>query len=135
MAADKPFFDTNVLFYLLSSDDGKADEAEKLLEGGGTVSVQVLNEFAAVALRKTKAGWPVVHDALATIRAACEVVPLTVEVHAEGIKIAERHGFSIYDSLIIAAALTTGCKVLYSEDMQDQQVIGTVTISNPFKTS
>ena len=135
MSADKPFFDTNVLLYLLSADSEKADKADKILENGGTVSVQVLNEFASVALRKTKVGWPVVHDTLAAIRATCDVVPLTVELHDEGIRIAERYGFSIYDSMIIAAALSAGCNSLYSEDMQDKQVIGEVTISNPFKAN
>ena len=38
-----------------------------------------------------------------------------------------------YDSQIIAAALTAGCTVLYSEDMQHGQLIdGTLTIVNPF---
>jgi predicted nucleic acid-binding protein len=50
----RPFFDTNVLFYLLSSDVAKADKAEELLAQGGIVSVQVLNEFASIGLRKAK---------------------------------------------------------------------------------
>lgn len=135
MSADKPFFDTNVLLYLLSDDEQKADKADRLLESGGTVSVQVLNEFTSVALRKSKVGWPVVHSALAAIRATCSVVPVTVELHEEGLKIAERYGFTIYDSLIVVAAISSGCNILYSEDMQDKQVIGTVTISNPFKAN
>jgi predicted nucleic acid-binding protein len=135
MSADKPFFDTNVLLYLLSDDNGKADKVEELLEGRGTVSVQVLNEFASVALRKAKVGWPVVHDTLAAIRAACDVVPLTPELHDEGLRIAERYGFSIYDSLIVAAAATSSCDFLYSEDLQDMQVIDRVTIHNPFRPS
>ena len=48
----KPFLDTNVVLYLLSADAAKADRAEELLAGGGIISVQVLNEFAAVASRK-----------------------------------------------------------------------------------
>jgi predicted nucleic acid-binding protein len=135
MSADKPFFDTNVLLYLLSNNTEKADKSDRLLENRGTVSVQVLNEFASVALRKIKLGWPVVHDALAAIRAACEVVPLSVELHDDGLRIAERYGFSIYDSMIIAAAATSDCDILYSEDLQDKQVIGQVTIHNPFKAN
>jgi predicted nucleic acid-binding protein len=76
-----------------------------------------------------------VHDTLAAIRAACEVVPLSVELHDDGLRIAERYGFSIYDSMIIAAAATSDCDILYSEDLQDKQVIGQVTIHNPFKAN
>jgi predicted nucleic acid-binding protein len=46
------FFDIDVLLYLLSGDESKADRAEQELSGGGVISVQVLNEFASVATRK-----------------------------------------------------------------------------------
>lgn len=52
MNAAKVFFDTNVLLYLLSDDAAKANRAEELIASGGVISVQVLNEFAAVAVRK-----------------------------------------------------------------------------------
>ncbi len=128
----RPFFDTNVLLYLLSSDTTKADKAEELLAGSGIISVQVLNEFATVALKKVKMSWPEIRQVLATIRAACQVVPLTLELHEEGLGIAERYGFSLYDSLIIAAAVSSGCDTLYSEDLQSGQNVGPVTIINPF---
>ena len=132
MSADKPFLDTNILLYLLSDQTAKADKAEQLLEAGGTVSVQVLNEFATVARRKAKLGWSEVQEALAAIRAACRVVPLTVELHEEGLKVAERYEFSLYDSMIVAAATTTGCDTIYSEDLQDGQIIGHTRVLNPF---
>jgi predicted nucleic acid-binding protein len=43
-----------------------------------------------------------------------------------------RYGYSIYDALILAAALEADCDVLYTEDMQNGQVIGPLTIRNPF---
>ena len=46
------FFDTNVLLYVLSADTEKADIAERLLAQGGATSVQALNEFTNVSLRK-----------------------------------------------------------------------------------
>jgi predicted nucleic acid-binding protein len=131
MSAAKPFFDTNVLLYLLA-DGKKADKAEALLSGGGIVSVQVLNEFAAVASRKLKLEWTDIRQILTTIRAICTVVPLTIEIHETGMAVAERFGLSFYDSLILAAAAKAGSSVLYSEDMQHGQTIGTVTIRNPF---
>lgn len=131
MSAVRPFFDTNILLYLLSAD-AKADKAEALLALGGVVSVQVLNEFVSVAFRKLKMTWPEIHNILATIRAICEVVPVTVEIHETGLTIAERYGLSIYDSLILAAAKQAGCRVVYSEDMQDGQAVQGVIIRNPF---
>jgi len=131
MSAGKPFFDTNVLLYLISAE-AKAEKAETLLEAGGVVSVQVLNEFASVASRKFKMAWPDVREALATIRAGCEVIPLTVEIHESGLAITEKYGFSFYDSLILAAAVQAKCRTVYSEDMQDGQVLQGVTIQNPF---
>ena len=131
MSAGNAFFDTNVLLYLLASD-AKADKAEALLATGGTISVQVLNEFASTASRKLKMKWPEIREILATIRAVCDVVPVTVEVHEKGLAIAERYGVSFYDSLILAAAQEAGCRTVYSEDMQNGQKFRDVTVRNPF---
>lgn len=136
MSAVKAFFDTNVVIYLLSSDTARADRAEELLGEGGTVSVQVLNELASVARRKLRLAWAEVNDILAQVRAVCKVEPLTLEIHTRGISLAERYNFSVYDASILAAALQAGCVVLYTEDMQDGQVIDNLlTIRNPFATS
>ena len=118
---------------LLSADTAKADRAEDLLAHGGTISVQVLNEFVAVASRKLRLSMVEVRDVLAQILAVCAVVPLTIETHERALNIAERYGLSIYDALIVSAALMAGCKTLYSEDLQNGQVIERqLTIRNPF---
>lgn len=133
MSAAEAFFDTNVLLYLLSADAAKADRAEELLAGGGTISVQVLNEFAAVASRKLRMLWPDINEVLTQVRAVCEVQALTVQTHEQALKLAERYGLSLYDALIVSAALLAGCKTLWSEDMQDGQVINRkLTIRNLF---
>lgn len=54
MSGSEGFFDTHVVLYLLSADAAKADRAEELIARGGTVSVPVLNEFAAAASRKLR---------------------------------------------------------------------------------
>lgn len=127
------FFDTNVLLYLLSGNEAKADQAEALVARGGVVSVQVLNEFASVGVRKLGMTYPEVRDALGPIRAICEVVPVTVETHELGLEMAERYGFPVYDALIAAAALRAGCTTLYSEDFQDGQRVGRrLVVRNPF---
>lgn len=136
MNGGEDFFDTNVVLYLLSADTAKADRAEDLVALGGTISVQVLNEFVAVASRKLHMPLIEVREVLAEIRAVCAVVPMTVETHDRALQIADRYGLSIYDALIAAAALLAGCRTLHSEDMQDGQVIeGQLTIRNPFAAS
>ena len=115
---DKLFADTNVLLYLLSQDAQKADQAEVVLNKGVMISVQVLNEVTQVLRRKIKLSWPEIHTFLALIQSLCTVQPLTVETHAQGLTLAERYHFSVYDSMIVAAALLAQCRILYSEDMQ-----------------
>jgi len=129
----KPFFDTNIILYAFRRDDTRGQVAETLLAAGGALSVQVLNEFVAVARRKLEKSWEEIRSALDILRTFCpEPLPLTVETHERAVHIAERYGYSIFDSLIIAAALQTGATTLYSEDMQDGQTINGLTICNPF---
>lgn len=128
------FFDTNVLLYLLSADAAKADRVEETLAAGATISVQVLNEFASVALRKLGMQVAEVRDALESIIAVCQVMPLTIEIHQRGLQVAERDGFSFYDALIVAAAIESGCTTLITKDLQNGQMIDdTLTIRNPFR--
>ncbi len=128
------FFDTNVLLYLLSADAAKADRAEEVLAEGGTVSVQVLNEFTSVALRKLGMRLSEVREILEAIYQVCRVVPLTMEVHQQGLGLVERYKLSLYDSMIVAAALDAGCTTLYSEDLQDGQLIDRrMRVRNPFR--
>lgn len=133
MNGAEAFFDTNVVLYLFSADAAKADRAEALLAEGGIVSVQVLNEMVSVARRKLTMTWSDVGEVLAQIRTVCRVEPLTVETHTRAVAIAERYNLSIYDATILASALGAGCSIVYTEDLQDGQVIqDTVTIRNPF---
>jgi predicted nucleic acid-binding protein len=133
MSVADPFFDTSVLLYLLSGDTAKADRIEALLSARGVVSVQVLNEFAAVALRKLKMPLNEVREILDTIRAVCAVEPVTVETHDRGLAVIERYKFSLYDSMLVAAALIAGAKIIYSEDLQHGQLIDNqLRITSPF---
>lgn len=133
MSDADPFFDTSVLLYLLSGDTAKADRAETLLSARGVVSVQVLNEFAVVALRKLKMPLNEIREILDTIQAVCAVEPITVETHDRGLSVLERYRFSLYDSMLVAAALIAGAKIIYSEDLQNGQVIDNqLRVTNPF---
>jgi predicted nucleic acid-binding protein len=126
------FFDTNVVLYLLSSEEHKANVAEALLAQGGWVSVQVLNEAASVCRRKLKRPWAEVHELLAAVKTCCEVVPLSLAVHERALHLAERYQLSLYDALICASAQEVGAKVLFTEDLQDGLRLGQLQVRNPF---
>lgn len=128
------FLDSNILVYAFTTDP-RAAAAQGLLERGGTVSVQCLNEFASVARRKLGMTWDEVRDALAAIRTLCRaILPLDLATHSDALRIVERQGYGIFDALIVASALGAGCETLWSEDMQDGAVIdGRLRIANPFR--
>lgn len=127
------FFDTNIPLYLLSSDADKANRAEQILAEGGTVSVQVLNEFVAVARRKHAVPWAAIEQTLAALRHVCQVQPLTVDTHDKAVALAKRYRITIYDATIAASALDAGCDTLYSEDFQHGQKLAGLTVLNPFR--
>lgn len=129
----KPFLDSNVVLYLLSSDATKADRAQTLLEAGAMISVQVLNEVTSVCLRKLKMPWPEVDALLLAVKATCEVLPLTVASHELATEVAKRYQLSFYDANIVASALLSGTPLLLSEDMHSGQLIEGLVIQNPFK--
>jgi predicted nucleic acid-binding protein len=132
-AGESAFFDTNVLLYLLSKDEAKADRSEELLAAGGVVSVQVLNEFASVASRKAAMSWADIREVLSQVRLLCSVEPISLGTHDRALLVAGRYGLSLYDSVIVAAALLAGCTTLYSEDLQHGQLIDRqLTLRNPF---
>lgn len=134
MKIDRPFFDTNILLYLLSEDNNKADRAEAIIAKGGIISVQVLNEFSSVASRKLKMTYAEIRDTLQIVRAVCKTEPITIDTHELGLEIAERFGFSLYGSMIVSSALQSGCNLLYSEDMQHcQEINAQLVIINPFQ--
>jgi predicted nucleic acid-binding protein len=132
-SAPRAFFDTNILVYAVTANDPRAAAAAELLAQGGCLSVQVLDEFASIARRKFNKPWNEIRTTLADIRDLCEpAMALTAETHEAALRIAERYGYQIYDSRIIASATQAGCDVLYSEDMQHGQKIDRLTIRNPF---
>lgn len=133
MRMSAEFLDTNVILYLL--DEGpKAEIAERLVASGSMISVQVLNETLVNCLRKAGLSWQEAGQFLEGISALCPVVALTPATHEIGRALGERYGFSVYDAMIVAAALQNHCTTLYSEDMHDGLLVeGLLRIVNPFK--
>ncbi|TPG42861.1 PIN domain-containing protein [Sphingomonas koreensis] len=126
------FFDSNILIYAAGKDE-RAIRATSLMDGRGTISVQVLNEFVNVARRKMALEWPRIHYFLTGVRSLLDVHPLDLETHDSALALAERYRLSTYDAVIVASALKARCRRLYSEDMHHGLVIdGRLRIENPF---
>jgi predicted nucleic acid-binding protein len=129
------FLDSNVLVYAVSRDS-RRDRARETIAQGGTISVQVLNEFANVARRKLGYTWEEIADMIASFeRALMPVLPITHATHKVALSMARDHGFSIYDALIVSAALEGGCREVLSEDMQHGRKVEGLTIRNPFRSA
>ena len=126
------FIDTNVLVHAQGAGP-KSDTARQVILAGGVVSVQVMNEFAAVLRRKFRLEWDLIADALADVREALGPVrPIDVDIHLRAVDLARSHDFSFHDSLIVASALAAGCDTLLTEDLQAGRRIAGLTIVNPF---
>ena len=132
-AVKRPFIDTNVVVYLMSDEPGKANKAERLVGGGGVISVQVLNEFVSIGRRKIGLSWAETEEVLDALKANLEVVPVTLGVHERAVRLAHKHELNIYDASIVSAALESGCDAVFSEDMQHGQKFETLRIANPFR--
>jgi predicted nucleic acid-binding protein len=126
------FADTNVVLYLL--DDGpKADRAEDILGQGPRISVQVLNEAMVNCRRKAGLSWEETGAFLSGVQSLCEVEDLSVQTHLVGRALAEKYQLSVYDAMIVSAALIAGCTTLWSEDMHDGLLVeDQLRVVNPF---
>ncbi len=136
MTDPREFVDTNVLIYAFT-DDLRSGRAEALLAKGCATSVQALNEFANVGRRKLSMDWRQVREALNAIRTLLKpIAVLDLETHLAGVELAERYRLSVYDGIMLAAAIRLDCVTFWSEDMQDGLVVdGRLTVRNPFSAS
>lgn len=128
------FIDTNVVIYSFSQDEHKQSKALAILAKHLVMSVQVLSETANIMKRKLGFDITSIRTVINRLSQECSLLhPINFNTLNHAFDIPERHGFSHYDSLIIAAALQTGCTTLYSEDMQHGQIIeDRMIILNPF---
>ncbi len=132
---DRIFLDTNIMVYSYSVVElAKQAIARKLItDNNSFISTQVLQEIANTVTKKFKFSYA---DAKLAIYECCQNNNLYTNNNNTILKaceVAERYGFSFFDSLIIASALEVGYAILYSEDMNNKQIIfNSLTIINPF---
>ena len=133
---DKVFLDSNILVYSYSvTEIDKQLIARKLVESTYSfISTQVLQELCNIVTRKFKFSY---EQAITAVNESCQNNSLHINTEntvLQVCRIAERYGFSFYDSMVVSAALESNCTIIYSEDLHDGQVIDEkLTVKNPFK--
>jgi predicted nucleic acid-binding protein len=133
------FLDTKILLYSISANPADAIKRERaialLARDDGALSVQVLQEFYVRATRPTRSH-PLSHESAVGLVSAWtrfKIQEITLSILTGALEIKAAHGFSYWDSLIIAAARALGCRILYSEDMSHGRQVEGITIINPFR--
>lgn len=138
----RAFIDTNIFLYSLdkTATAEKRRIASELIREGLTqqravVNHQVVQEFLAVATRKLVKSItiPDAHEYLDNVLRPLLGAPPSVELFHEALNIHTRYQLSWYDSLIVAAAIESGCSVLYTEDLHHGAKFGSLRVENPFR--
>jgi len=138
--SDKYFLDTNIFVYSFDQaqpekmEKARALIAEALLKGNAVISSQVIQEFLNVATRKFTVPLKL-EDAkeylIKVLNPLCQVYP-DLELYQACLDLQREMGYSFYDSLILSAALRSGCNVFFSEDLRAGQYVHSIRIVNPF---
>ena len=134
---DKPTLDTNILIYAFGKqDDERKQTAIEVISKCTIISLQVVNETIYVLLRKFKFTSIELDKVLAFMKLNFVISDLNLNTLDLTIKLLSQYGFSFWDSMMLASALNNHCSIIYSEDMQDKQIIeGRLQIVNPFISS
>lgn len=130
--------DTNVLIYAYSEEEIKREQALRIIQQfrnkDYVLSIQVINEFVNTLKKKFRKDHEEIGNALDEIESFFIIWDLSLNLIRDAVRLNERYKYSYYDSLIISAALDSGCTTLYSEDMQhNQEIDGRLIIVNPFR--
>lgn len=118
---DRVFLDTNILVYAYSKTELEKQRVARdlVLNNNSFISSQVLQELTNTLTRKFNVDFD---SAITTLIECCKNYNLHINTQTtilQACSIAKRYRYSFYDSLIISAALETGCSKLYSEDMNN----------------
>ena len=132
---DNPTLDTNVLIYGFGKqDDDLKLIAKAIISKCSIISLQVVNETVYVLHRKFKFSSFELDKIIKFLKLNFIISELNINILELTMMILAKYGFSFWDSMMVASALNNDCSILYSEDMQDKQIIeGRLQIINPFK--
>jgi len=131
---DNIALDTNILIYLYdTSNINKRTTTEGLLVKNPIISSQVVSEYLNVSKRLLKISKQNLLDKCLLVFGYCIITPVIFETLTLARELIIKYDFQMFDSIIIAAALQADCTILYSEDLQSNQLIESrLSIINPF---
>ena len=131
---DKPTLDTNILIYAFGKqDDIRKQVAKEIITKCNIISLQVVNETIYVLLKKFHFPHHDLEKVIEFMKQNFVISDLNITALDQAVKIFAQYGFSFWDSMMVASALCNHCSVLYSEDLQHNQIIaGRLQIINPF---
>jgi predicted nucleic acid-binding protein len=134
--SDRVFLDTNILLYAQDAGSPEKhlrsrDVIARLAESGdGVISTQVMQEFYASATRKLGIQ-PLAAKAVLKTFTVFEIVHVSTDLIHDAIDCSVLNALSFWDALIVAAAAAAGCPTLYTEDLNNGQIILGVRVENP----
>ena len=131
---DNIALDTNILIYLYdTSNINKRTTSEGLLLKNPIISSQVVSGYLNVSKRLLKISKQNLLDKCLLVFGYCIITPVIFETLTLARELIIKYDFQMFDSIIIAAALQADCTILYSEDLQSNQLIESrLSIINPF---
>ena len=139
MSADtKVFFDSNILVYFVDSGELQKQQIagelikNAVINGNGVISTQSLQEFFAATTRKLMCSKEKAKEYLENFKDSFAVEQVSAAHILKAVDICIKNHFSFWDSLILAAAIQSGCVICYSEDLTNGQIIEGVKVVNPF---
>lgn len=133
MSADS-FLDSNILLYnYMNTDKAKKDLSERLIKRADhVISVQVIGEVCNNLRKKLQYTPDELEVVIVEMYASFNIISIDETIYKRVPDLLRKYSVSFWDSLIIAAAIESGCTTLYSEDMQNGLKIDFLTIVNPF---
>jgi predicted nucleic acid-binding protein len=133
----KYFIDSNVILYCYMKDvENKAALALRLLNNDNCIiSSQVVGEVCNNLKKKSGFSPDELKQVIGEFYNEFTVIPVEFDIYYKATELLNRFSLSFWDSVIVSAAILGGADILYSEDMQNELVIESVKIVNPFNTT
>ena len=134
----KVFFDTNILVYSVDESDPRKQTIasalikDAIVSGNGVISTQCLQEFFNAAQKKLGLSKEAAKEYVEYFADNFPVAKISVPLILSAVDISIKSQFSFWDSLILSAAIDAGCATVYSEDLNDRQIVDGSKIQNPF---
>ena len=133
MNGSRVFIDSNIMLALFDGNQKKKAIAASLAKQNHIISTQVVNENVAVCLKKLKFSKAEAFSHGVFLLGCFNIVQIAQSTILYAFMISNKYGYSFWDSLILSTALESNCSTIYSEDMQDGQIIEErLVIINPF---